>query len=141
MKLLNSSITGLAVALTLGLVLAACSDSNSNSPALPEPEPEPPEPSPTYLPIAQAEVSTPPDSGVLSLLAQSFDLSDIGYEDQEYFIGGEASAFTNLNEFSPDGFWEAEPAEQQAYRTRIVVQRPEEGAAFSGTVIVEWLNV
>jgi hypothetical protein len=141
MKLLNSSITGLAVALTLGLVLAACSDSNSNSPALPEPEPEPPEPSPTYLPIAQAEVSTPPDSGALSLLAQSFDLSDIGYEDQEYFIGGEASAFTNLNEFSPDGFWEAEPAEQQAYRTRMVVQRPEEGAAFSGTVIVEWLNV
>ncbi|MEP5566509.1 MAG: alpha/beta hydrolase domain-containing protein, partial [Halioglobus sp.] len=102
---------------------------------------EPPEPPPTYLPITEAQILTPPDVGNLALLAQSFELADVGYQDEEYFIEGEASAFTNVNELLPDGNWEAEPAEQQSYRTRIVVHRPEPGRTFSGTVIVEWLNV
>ena len=138
----NEFAPGLAswLALVLCLSVMGCSDSNDRSSSEPS-IPEPPEPPPTYLPISDAQVVTPPDAGDLALLAQSFELSDIGYEDEEFFIEGEASAFTNLNELLPDGSWEAEPGEQQTYRTRLVVHRPEAGQAFSGTVIVEWLNV
>ena len=121
----------LTVALTVA-TLAACSDSNNRPTQPPEPE---------FLPIANPEVSLPPDTGFINLLAQNFDLGDVGYEQAEYFLQGNASAFTNLNELLPNGQWEAEPAEQAAYKTRIVVYRPIDPADFSGTVLVEWLNV
>lgn len=121
----------LTVALTVA-TLAACSDSNNRPTQPPDPE---------FLPIANPEVSLPPDTGSINLLAQNFDLGAVGYEQAEYFLQGNASAFTNLNELLPNGQWEAEPAEQAAYKTRIVVYRPIDPADFSGTVLVEWLNV
>ncbi|PLW68980.1 alpha/beta hydrolase domain-containing protein [Pseudohalioglobus lutimaris] len=119
------------VALTV-TALCACSDSSDRPSAPPVPE---------YLPIANPDVSLPPDEGSINLLAQNFDLGDVGYQQSEYFLEGNASAFTNLSELMRDGLWEAEPGEQAAYKTRIVVYRPIEPADFSGTVIMEWLNV
>lgn len=120
------------------IALAACSDSDSNNedgtPTVPPQEPE-------YLPINKPLVSMPPDEGSLFLLAQSFDLADVGYEDAEYFLSGTATAFTNLSELTSDGLWEVEAAETAEYKTRIVVQRPLDNTKFSGTVIIEWLNV
>ncbi len=121
----------LGAALTV-VVLAACSDSSDRPSTPPEPE---------FLPIANPEVSLPPDEGEINLLAQNFDLGDVGYQQSEYFLEGNASAFTNLNELLPDGEWEVEPGEQAAYKTRIVVYRPIDPADFSGTVLLEWLNV
>ncbi|RLQ20518.1 hypothetical protein DWB85_17360 [Seongchinamella sediminis] len=121
----------LAVTLTVA-ALAGCADSSDRRSLPPEPE---------FVPIPNPEVSLPPDSGAINLLAQNFDLADVGYEQAEYFLEGEASAFTNLNELLPDGQWQVEAGEQAAYKTRIVVYRPIDPADFSGTVLMEWLNV
>lgn len=129
---------GLALGLT-AILLAACSDSSDRAPAAPEP-PAPP-PAPTYLPIAQPEVADPPDAGNLFLLSTTFDLAEVRYQQREFFLSGEATAFTNLSELGSDGAWEVEPAETAPYRTRVVVYQPLDAADFSGTVLVEWLNV
>ena len=121
----------LLLALSLA-TLTACSDSNDTFVATEDPE---------FLPIAQATSSTPPEVGSTSFLAQAFDLANVGYQQSEFFVSGTASSFTNLTELSPDGFWEVETAEQADYTTRIVVQRPIDPNDFSGTVVVEWLNV
>ncbi|MDO8863907.1 alpha/beta hydrolase domain-containing protein [Haliea sp. E1-2-M8] len=131
---------GLALGLT-AILLAACSDSSDRTPAAPEPEPPPPPPAPTYLPIAQPEVTDPPDAGGLFLLSTTFDLADVGYQQREFFLSGEATAFRNVGELGTDGAWEVETAETATYRTRVVVYQPLDAADFSGTVLVEWLNV
>ena len=133
LKLAITPLRLIGVVLTIG-ALSACSDSDNRRTPPPEPEPE-------YLPIAKPEVSLPPDEGSINLLAQTFDLGDVGYEQAEFFLEGNATAFTNVNELLPDGQWEAEPGEEAAYKTRIVVYRPIDPADFSGTVILEWLNV
>ncbi|MDP4916665.1 MAG: alpha/beta hydrolase domain-containing protein, partial [Haliea sp.] len=89
-------------ALALGLstlLLTACSDSNDTAPAPPEP---PPPVEPDFLPIAQPEVSDPPAEGDLFLLSTTFDLADVGYEQREFFLSGEATGFSNLNELGSD---------------------------------------
>ena len=116
---------------TASIALLACSNSD-NSNAVIEPE---------YLPIPNPVMSMPPDVGSINLLSQNYDLGSVGYEQAEYFLEGTASAFTNVNELGPDGMWAAEPGEQAAYKTRIVVYRPTDPADFNGNVLVEWLNV
>jgi hypothetical protein len=95
----------------------------------------------SLLPVAVPTVSDPPDAGTFFLQANAFDLAEVGYEAREYFYEGTASAFVNLSELAADGLWQAEPGEQAAYRTRLVVHRPLNAADFNGSVIVEWLNV
>ncbi len=123
----------LPLALTLVFLVSACGSGGS----IPKTAPA----GPVLLPVAVPTVSDPPDAGNLFLQANAFDLAIIDYEAREYFYEGTASAFTNLNELLPDGTWEAEPAEQAEYRTRLVVHRPLDPADFNGSVIVEWLNV
>lgn len=124
----------------LGLLLAGCSD-GTDRPAGAVVPPEPEVPEETFLPVPQATVEMPPAVGSTALLATTFDLAEVGYEQEEYFLAGTASAFTNLNELTTDGRWEVEPGETAEYRTRVVVYRPSDPADFSGTVILEWLNV
>lgn len=121
------------------VVLAAavgCSDSSDRRSAIVVPPPEEPQ----FLSIASAEVSLPPDIGT-TLSLGIFDLASVGFEEQEYFISGTASAFTNLNELGSDGQWEVEAGEQADYTTRVLVRRPSDEADFNGTVLVEWMNV
>ena len=40
-----------------------------------------------------------------------------------------------------DGRWQLQPADQADFATRVVVRRPGDPAAFSGTLVAEWLNV
>ncbi len=68
-------------------------------------------------------------------------LSDVGYRQVEFFVSGTASSFTNVGELGTDGRWEVEAADTAEYKTRALVYRPAASDAFSGTVIVEWLNV
>jgi Alpha/beta hydrolase domain len=79
--------------------------------------------------------------GTPSLSATSFDLSSVGYVEEEYFVAGTATAYTAATPLPSDGRWSATPAATAPYRTRIVVFRPERAERFNGTVVVEWLNV
>jgi hypothetical protein len=114
-------------------LLLACSDGNGPS-GVPTPEPE-------FLPIANPTVENPPEVGSIFVRASSFDLAEVDYEEAEYFLSGTANSFTNTNEFAADGLWQVETAEQADYRTRIIVYSPAAAENFSGTVVVEWLNV
>ena len=105
-------MTRLIVSLALLVLLSACTDSNNNNSGDP------------FLSISNPTVEDPPDEGTFSLLANTFNLSEVGYEAQEYFLSGIASSFTNLSELTSDGMWEVEAAEEAAYITRIVVHRP-----------------
>jgi len=68
-------------------------------------------------------------------------LEDVGFRQDEFFISGTASSYSNVGELGSDGRWEAEPASTAEFVTRALVYRPIDDDAFSGTVIVEWLNV
>lgn len=64
-----------------------------------------------------------------------------GYVEREYVAAGTAKAYKANGPLTPDGRWTFEPDTNAAYRTRILVRRPANAAKFSGTVVVEWLNV
>lgn len=119
------------------LLLIACGDGNSDSnqfnEAAPAPEPE-------FLSISNPTVGPLPDVGQ-PLNFGIFNLAAEGYEEQEYLVSGTANAFVNLNELGDDGVWDVEASEEAAYATRVLVRRPSNAADFSGTVIVEWMNV
>jgi hypothetical protein len=80
-------------------------------------------------------------AGRVSLLSTVFDLSEVGYRAEEYFVDGSATRYALRGEGGDDGRWDAEPAGTAPFRTRLVVYRPEEPARFNGTALVEWLNV
>ena len=66
-----------------------------------------------------------------------------GYVEEEYFLEGTAKSYQArpAGEWGLDGRWDAADADTAPYTTRIVVRRPADAADFSGTVLVEWLNV
>jgi Alpha/beta hydrolase domain len=73
--------------------------------------------------------------------AAAFDLAKLGYCEQEFLLAGTASSYRLVGERGPDGRWEITPDQTAEYTTRLVVRRPAADADFSGTVLVEWLNV
>ena len=89
-------------------------------------------------PTLEGPVTGPGDPFVQST---NFDLSGVGYSQQEYFISGTARAYTNVGELGSDGVWNVTVGDQAPYKTRLVVYRPIDPAKFNGSVIVEWLNV
>jgi len=66
-------------------------------------------------------------SGKPNLLLGAYEPDTLGYRAEEFFVSGTASSYAT--------------EDRADYTTRIVVLTPAEGAAFNGTVIVEWLNV
>jgi len=64
-----------------------------------------------------------------------------GYTISEYAASGTAASYRVAGTLTPDGRWSFVPDGSASYRTRVVVRRPSDPARFSGTVIVEWLNV
>ena len=99
--------------------------------------------------VASAAVPTSPTvegpitggKGTPFVVSTSFDLAQVGYTQQEYFISGTASAYTSTNTMAPDGKWTAVPGSSAPYKTRILVYLPAKPKKFKGTVVVEWLNV
>jgi hypothetical protein len=94
-------------------------------------QPEPPAPT----------LAGPITGGTGQDLPATQDLSSVGYVEEEYFIAGEATAYAMTSEATSDGMWSVEPDDSAAYTTRLIVRRPSDPAEFSGTVVVEWLNV
>jgi Alpha/beta hydrolase domain len=80
-------------------------------------------------------------AGAPSLAVGTFSLASVGYSEAEYFLSGTATAYTNTAPLGADGKWSVAPASRAAYKTRVVVLRPKSARDFSGTVVVEWLNV
>lgn len=79
--------------------------------------------------------------GIPTLALGAFDLQQLGYTVQEFFISGEAQSYGIVGSYAPDGRWAAEPMARAPYVTRIVVVRPKDPKRFNGSVVVEWLNV
>jgi len=79
--------------------------------------------------------------GVPVVFPTSFDLSQVGYEESEFFVSGTAASFTPVGTLGGDGRWSVTAASTAPYTTRIVVRRPIQARRFNGTVVVEWLNV
>lgn len=68
-------------------------------------------------------------------------LQGAGYVEHEYVASGTASSYEAKDGLPGDGRWTFEPDGTAPYRTRVLVRRPARKADFSGTVVVEWLNV
>jgi hypothetical protein len=75
--------------------------------------------------------------------APAADLAAVGYRVDEYFLEGEAVRYGPVagTDLGRDGRWQVEPVETAPYKTRMVVLRPVDAAAFNGTVVVLWNNV
>jgi hypothetical protein len=94
----------------------------------------------TYRASAPSDVGPPPAEGDGIALPQPAAAVPDGYVLEELLVGGSATRFDPVDT-PEDGRWTVEPAGEADYRTRVVVRRPSDPAAFSGTVLVEWFNV
>ena len=92
-------------------------------------------------PSATVEGPVTGGKGTPQIASTSFDLATVGYEQNEYFVSGTASAYTSATPLTSNGKWTVTPASTAPYKTRVVVYRPTDPAKFNGTVLVEWDNV
>jgi hypothetical protein len=71
------------------------------------------------------------------------DLASQGYVEAEYFLAGEATTYAKApgSELGRDGKWRVTPKATVPFKTRFLVYRPADPAAFNGTVVVCWNNV
>jgi hypothetical protein len=81
------------------------------------------------FPVAQATLTGPITGGLRghALWDSWFDLAELGYVDEEYFVAGRAKV-------QPDGA-------EADYVTRILITRPLDAQDFNGTVVLDWTNV
>jgi hypothetical protein len=82
-----------------------------------------------------------PTSGISFLGSTLFQLSQVGYEESEYFLSGTATSYTSATPLAKDGKWHVTAATTAPYTTRVIVYRPLDPKRYDGTVDVEWLNV
>jgi hypothetical protein len=85
------------------------------------------------------EVSGPVQGGAGQATTAVQDLAASGYAESEYFFGGTAASY--VGEREADGIWHARKGSRAEFRSRMIVRRPQDPARFSGTVVLEWLNV
>ncbi len=80
-------------------------------------------------------------SGVFMGEATPPNLGSVGYVQHEFVAAGTATSYTMDGSPTSDGRWSFVPNTTAPYRTRVLVRAPAKASAFSGTVVVEWLNV
>lgn len=91
-------------------------------------------PAPTFTELTRGSLF-PPMSG-----RAAPDLAAAGFEESEWAASGEA-VWYHAAATPTDGRFELTEADTAPYATRVLVRRPSDPAAFSGVVLVEWLNV
>ena len=76
-------------------------------------------------------------------IANPEDIEGAGYSIEEFFLSGEATHYAPApgTTLGADGLWDVVPNGSEPYRTRLLVVRPLDPRDFSGTVVVNWLNV
>ncbi len=79
--------------------------------------------------------------GVFIGSAAPTNLEQAGYVEHEYVAAGTATSYKPTGPITRDGRWKYVADATAPYRTRVLVRRPADPKKFSGTVIVEWLNV
>src|SRR5258708_6966198 len=79
--------------------------------------------------------------GQVPVTAGAYDLAARGYVEQEFRLDGTAESYRLTAERGPDGQWPVQADEPAPFVTRLLLRRPVNAADFSGTVVVEWLNV
>jgi len=79
--------------------------------------------------------------GVFIGSATPANVQRVGYVEHEYVAAGTATSYKLNGAITHDGRLRFTPDTTAAYRTRVLVRRPADPKVFSGTVIVEWLNV
>lgn len=89
-------------------------------------------------PKPAAAVAVP---GKPALFLGTYDIGQLGYTTEEYFLSGAAQSYKLTGAATADGRWDAQADGSAPYATRLVVVRPSDPAKFNGTVVVEWLNV
>jgi len=135
----------LAVAAAALALLAGCSADDSTSDAAGDGD-EPATTSTTAAPDRPdgpaADLSEELTAGQAFLADLSTtDLDAAGYVQHEYVAAGTATSYRSDGELPADGRFELSEDASADYRTRVVVRRPAEPDDFSGTVVLEWLNV
>lgn len=87
--------------------------------------------------IGPVEAMPPGDPSRNSIYnASAIELEANGYLEEEYFIEGTANRYT-----TPEMDTGAVVESGHPYRSRFIVRRPLDEAAFNGVVVIEWLNV
>lgn len=130
-----------AVAVSGLLALSACSSSNQADPSpttsmvVTTTEPRP------AGPVADMSSELSGGNGVIMGESTPPDLPSMGYVQSEFLATGDATSYKVDGALTGDGRWSFVPDASAPYRTRVVVRAPEDPAAFSGNVLVEWLNV
>jgi hypothetical protein len=84
---------------------------------------------------------TGPVEGPPGIIMAGFDLGRVGYTLEEFFLEGTATSFEHAGPAGPEGRWQVAPSGRAPFTTRLVVCRPADPGAFTGTVVLEWLNV
>jgi hypothetical protein len=111
------------------LLASGCSDSSdSNAPLAQEP-------------TADLSEELTGGNGPFIGASAPAQLEEVGFIEAEYVAAGTAVSYRPTSPQTEDGLWSFEEGDSAEYRTRILVRRPANPADFSGTVLVEWLNV
>lgn len=121
-----------ALAATLSLVLAACSGQSGGPP-------------PDGGPAADLSEEIRGVRAPFIGSATPGGVEVAGYVEEERVAAGVAAIYVPADDPSAslpaDGRWSLAEGGGAPYRTRVIVRRPARAADFSGTVLVEWLNV
>jgi hypothetical protein len=121
------------VALLLGVLVPAAAASTSAGAAA----------TPTTSPRGPAAVLKEIPDGDQAFMGEAAkpDLKAVGYVQREYTAKGTATTYEVPGGYTADGRWTFTPTSPAPYATRVLVRAPAKPKAFSGNVIVEWLNV
>jgi Alpha/beta hydrolase domain len=93
-------------------------------------------------PAGPAAVLQPIADGDAAFMGEAAkpDLRADGYVQREYTASGTATTYETPG-YTADGRWTFTPSSPAPYTTRVLVRAPAKQQAFSGNVVVEWLNV
>ncbi len=73
--------------------------------------------------------------------APFYNLSALGYVENEYLMSGGATEYSESSPWGSDGDWGVSVAQRDVpYTTNLIVRYPTNPAKFNGTVVIEWLN-
>jgi hypothetical protein len=82
-----------------------------------------------------------PGTDISLTLPGTVDPKTMHYDEREWFASGTAQSYRAVGSLPDDGHFTVAPDQHAAYTTRVVTLLPHDAASFSGTVVVEWLNV
>ncbi|MDN4174215.1 alpha/beta hydrolase domain-containing protein [Nocardioides sp. SOB77] len=90
--------------------------------------------------MATTLTTLPPGEHGLLAARPGPDLAAAGYAESELVAAGSARSFA-ADDLPQDGRWTLAGRDRADFATRVVLRAPADPATYSGTLVVEWLNV